>query len=559
MNIIVAKILLENLLNRVELQDDGSKQLTGVLTDAELEALQFAVAQLTSERREDTEASSESTQPTSASVLQQDRELELNLNTLSLPEPPNDVRLCLDFGTAMSKATLVHENDDTDIEEIHVLRLGVPGDQEEISEVMLISSVFIDGDGFLWFGKSAVNRSMIEGGDGTRQRLDNIKRSLSEEGHDDIVSKRFNPTNVEVTYGDMVLAYLMFLTWAVNRCLDDLGYPLNLPRRYAMPCLTGEKRRETSHRLKQLVGEAQILADTFGADLANGIPVVDFMAAVGNLRHCQRIFPFVAEGITEPLGVASSIVSWTNQVDSLILVIDVGAGTSDLSLYRLRIDPKEDINVAMEVEDSSRVLTEAGNHLDKILIELIIKKGGITSDNPRWENIRGALELEIRDHKETLFNEGSVFITLMNSTEVEIELNEFLEHNAVKSFGNNLKEIMVQILESIDESWVGWITANPKRKLAVALTGGGSELPMVRALAEGSISVNGKDIPVFRSKQFPDWLRELDENLEYDYPRVAVSLGGARKQMIKDGGTANITGGDVTSSAVLGGFYTKGN
>ena len=32
------------------------------------------------------------------------------------------------------------------------------------------------------------------------------------------------------------------------------------------------------------------------------------------------------------------------------------------------------------------------------------------------------------------------------------------------------------------------------------------------------------DVPVARSMPFPNWLRELDENLEFDYPRVAASL-----------------------------------
>ena len=140
---------------------------------------------------------------------------------LTSPEPPRNVRLCLDFGTAMSKATLVQDDADNESEEIHVLHLGVPGDQEEISEVMLISSVYIDNDGKLWFGKAAVDRSMVEGGDGSRQRLDNIKRRLSEEGWDEEVGPRFNPTSVPITNGDMVLAYLMFMTWTVNSCLED--------------------------------------------------------------------------------------------------------------------------------------------------------------------------------------------------------------------------------------------------------------------------------------------------------------------------------------------------
>ena len=561
MNINTAIVLLENLLDRVEIQEDGSKQITGVLTDAELKALRFALAKMIPDQPVSVDFPTDNTQPEVALVSPTNGEIELDISSLSLPKPSNDARLCLDFGTAMSKATLVQDNDDNESEEIHVLPLGVPGDQEEISEVMLISSVFIDNEGNLWFGNAAVEHSKDEGGNGTRQRLDNIKRRLSEGGWDEIVTKPFNPTDVEVIYGDMVLAYLMFMTWTVNSCLDELDYPLNLPRRYAMPCLTGERKREAVHRLKQLIGEAQVLADTFNIKLKDSIPisVTDFMAAVKRLRQNSWDYPFVAEDITEPLGVAGSMMNWKAPVDALIMVVDVGAGTSDLSLYRIRFDPESDQGVAFEVKDSSRVLTEAGNHLDRILIELIIRKSGITSDNPIWVNVRGELQLRIRDFKETLFNEESVYIPLMNGTEVDVNLMEFLKLKAVQSFGTDLRNKMIEILESIDQSWVDWIKADPRRYLTVALTGGGSELPMVKPLAEGSIRVNEMDVPVARSRQFPNWLRELDENLESDYPRVAVSLGGARKRLIQDKGTAAITGGDVTQTPVLGGYYQKGN
>ncbi|MBK5938930.1 hypothetical protein [Halochromatium roseum] len=585
MDSVEAKILLRNLLKRIKTQDDGSHQLPGVLTDAEVEALQLALGLF-----DDPVAPSipiavkPPVAPVSAPIspipafpgqegstpapVETPEELEppparpridLDLSALTRPSPPKNVRLCLDFGTAMSKATLVQDNDDTNSEDIHVLRLGVPGDQEEVSEVMLISSVYIDANGKLWFGKAAVDRSMVEGGDGSRQRLDNIKRRLSEEGWNEQVGPRLNPTDLAITYGDMVLAYLMFMTWAVNSCLEEIGYPWNLPRRFAMPCLPGEKGRETVHRLGRVVGEAQVLADTFYSTLKNGIALVEFLAAVEELRSKPRDYVYVAEDITEPLGVAGSILSWKTVVDMLILVVDVGAGTSDLSLYRVHFDPTSDKNVALEIKDSSRGLTEAGNHLDRMLIELIIKKSGMTSDDPMWVNVRSALELQIRDLKESLFNDEFIFVSLMNGTEVDIELSEFLELDAVAQFGANLRGAMVDILEAVDPSWINWILAHPSRRLVVALTGGGAELPMVKALAAGSIKVNGQHIPVAQALSFPNWLRKLDENLEADYPRIAVSLGGARRRLIQRGAAARITAGDVTQAPKLGGYYVKGN
>lgn len=584
MDLLEAKILFKNLLNRVETLPDGSKQLPGVITKDELEALNIALTILSTPPSDPTlsfvgkqpvslsPATSEPFVATPFKVAEESAKsvqsepvesqtqatFKLNLSVLTTPSPPEDIRLCLDFGTAMSKATLVQDNDDIESEEIHVLKLGVPGDQEEISEHMLVSSVYINNDGLLWFGKAAIDRSRMHSDDGTRQRLDNIKRRLSEDGWDEQVGTRFNPTNTPVSHGDMVLAYMMYMTWAVNCCLLDLGYPLNLPRRFAMPCLSGEKGRETVHRLKKVVGEAQILADTFHDRLKDGLPMSDFLNAVTELRKEPRVYSYVAEDITEPLGVAGSIISWKTPIDMLIMVVDIGAGTSDLSLYRINFNPNTGNNTAIEIEGSSRVLTEAGNYLDRTLIELIVKKSDVTSEDSMWVNIRGALELQIRDLKESLFNDEYVFVSLMNGKEVEINLDEFLQLESVRMFGENLRANMVDILESIDSSWIDWILTNPSRKLVVALTGGGADLPMVKALVEGEIQVNDSIVPVARALSFPTWLMELDENLETDYPRIAVSLGGARRRLMQKGYTARITAGDITQTPRLDGYFTRG-
>ena len=564
---VEVKILLRNLLKRIKTQDDGSHQLPGVLTDEEIEALRLAVELFGSQggHHDPVHAPIQAPyadRPQVAQVPDQaglKSRIELDLSSLTSPAPPKNARLCLDFGTAMSKATLVKDGDDDD-EEIHVLQLGVPGDQEDISPVMLISSIFIDSEGKLWFGKAAVDRSMLEGSDGSRQRMDNIKRRLSEDGWDEEVGSRFNPIkDLRVTYGDMVLAYLMFMTWAVNNRLEEMGYPWNLTRRFAMPCLTGEKRRETVRRLGRCVGEAQVLADTFYKSMKDGLPLGDFIAAVEELRRGPRKFDFVAEDITEPLGVAGAIMSWKKPVDMLMLVVDIGAGTSDLSLYRIHINMTEGNNTAIEFPDSAMVLTEAGNHLDQILIELIVSKSGITSADPMWVNVRGALQLEIRNYKESLFNDGYLFVNLLSGAEVEINLEEFLRIESVRKFGENLRKAATDILESVDQSWIKWILANPKRRLVVALTGGGAELPMVKELAEGSLRVGEFNVPVARALRFPPWLSEIDSNLEDDFSRIAVSLGGARHRLIERGPEVHITAGDGTQAPILEGYYTKGH
>lgn len=563
MNNIVATTLLRNWLNRIVAQSDGTRHLPGLVTEGEYQALKYAIGVIDS--LDGTSSSSSEAAETSPSVAEElkpsgaePRIHQLDMSILDMKASSPNARLCLDFGTAMSKATLVRDEPATDLEQISVLKLGIPGDQEQISETMLISSVYIDNAGLLWFGKAADDRSRTEEGEGRRQRLDNIKRRLSEDGLNDLLGPRLNPTGLGITYRDMILAYLTYFTWTVNSCLRELGYSRNVARRYAMPCLPGDKRREVSHELNTLIGQSQILADSFGNLISEGLPLTTFLSMANTLRGKKVTYPFVLDDLTEPLGVAGSLLSWKRPADMLMMVVDVGAGTSDLSLYRIALDPTRGVNSAVEVKGAARGITEAGNYLDRVLVELVMKRAGITTEHPRAIAIRGKLELDIRDLKETLFNEKSLLVVLDELEDIEIHLDEFLGLDAVVKFGESLQSAMQAILLEVDQSFVNWILANPRRYLIVAATGGGAKLPMVSKLTQGTIRVGDKTITVQPALPFPAWLNENYPELEEDYPRIAVSLGGARKRVIVESGAASVTAGDLIEPPQLDRYAVTG-
>lgn len=571
-----AKIILANLRERIEVGIDGKFRLEGVITQRELEALDFFILN-------DLPSSSPVTPPKPEPAVvvpivspivelpvpqlvqgpAAEESVALDLSTLSLPEADATYRVCLDFGTAMSKASFVHDNVDGEMEEIQVLKLGIPGDQEEIDEVMLVSSVFIDADGLLWFGQNAVKHAV----DGSGSRIDNIKRALSEGNLNVPVDTTYNPTSHPLTYKDIVLAYLTFFTWTIGYALEsDVEFPTvarNFRRRFAMPCFPRANARIVEGELKTLLGEAQILADTFGDQIHEGLSLDRFLSALKQLRSEKRDYSFIEGSITEPLGVAGSLLSWQSDHDSLALVVDIGAGTSDFSLYRLKVTVNDDGSIdkakttAGEVDGTARGITEAGNHLDKLLKGFVLQKAGVSGSHDKFQNISHALERDIRDYKESLFNSGSVYVPLYNGEAVDVSLIEFLALDEVKAFERSLRKTLVEILESADKEWINWIQANPSHNLTIVLTGGGATLPMARNLAEGTVTAHGKTISVAAARSFPEWLRASYPDLETPYPRIAVSLGGARRNVIRSMGVLKSTGFGG-GSPTLGSFQTKG-
>lgn len=580
---IEAKFLLTNLIDRLSLQDDGKYVVDGKLTAREVEALQMALSIL--------DGGSPTSQPTATTVpvqpprtlppipepnrepapepspepefepalspMSQAKRLDIKESVedlLTLTDAPENIRLCLDFGTAMSKATLVMDGeDDWDDEDIAVLELGKYGDDED--DYKLISAVYIDDDGKLWFGKDAEENCASDSPDGERQVMDNIKHWLSLGQVDETVDGQFNPTSISVKYADVILAYLTFLTWSVNEALEHLdqppgGYPRNLNRRFAMPCLSGAEFKEVKFRLERYLGEAQVLADVFYQDIRKGLSLERFVDAVKALREGGRHdYRFVREGITEPLGVAGTLLDYASEEPHhmVVMVMDIGAGTSDFSVYQMRVDPENNLSIALEADGSVDGVTEAGNHLDSTLMGLIYGKLGFDGENvpPR---VQWWLNRNIREFKEELFARGDLYRSY-EEYEFDTTLDEFLESKGVQDFKNSLDRKMVSILESIDADWISLIGTKVPY-LTIALTGGGAALPMVRELADREIMVRGKQIRVVPAKSFPQWLRDAHGELELDYPRIAVSLGGARKKLIKSGGSAKSTAGGLTGAAV---------
>lgn len=524
MEVEEARILLGNLIRRIE-KADGGYRLDGRLTEGEVCALEVGLAGL-GQRFETLEARPlVAAQPPAAAGI---GTVEVDRTALDA-DIPKGVRFCLDFGTAMSKATLV---DDTEGEErIHVLPLGSVVDQSK-HEYLLLSSVYVSDDGALLFGEAAEVRSHEEGLDGSRQRLDNIKRRMSEEGWNDNVSAEYNPTDLTVTYGDMVLAYLTYLTWVANECLRKLGYGV-LTRRFALPAFEGAKQREVDALLKKAIGRAQLLADTFGSELVRGVPLCRFMAGVRELEDGQQ-FRFVGQSLTEPAGVAGSMLSWRDVQQSLVLVVDIGAGTSDIGLYRLYASPTTGSGQFLEVEGSTRTLTQAGNYLDRVLMEHLVKTAGVL-DSSRERALRNRLSLRIRDYKESLFSDGEVSV-FEDDLEASVAYDEFVELPQVKRFTESLGEAMTGVLEAVDESWLDWVRAHPGRALAVMLTGGCAGLPFVRDLAGRTLVINERPVRTAAAQRRPVWLDELSlpAEAEVEYGRIAVSLGGARQRLMTE-------------------------
>ena len=517
-----AALLLKNLLARLDADAAADRpQFRGVVSDAEREALRELLGGVGASRSsppappvEALVEPPEATQPTETAEPPEEDAAEttlpavdLNLDALS-PDvsPPPEWVLCLDFGTAKSKAFAA--TDDEEDPELEPLAIGKDDEDRDESVYEVSSCVWIDDDGRLFVGSEAVNRGMNYGAEpATRRPLDSLKQEISQvdpaDGSAELQRKlpeEVDPTST-LTYADAVTIYLAYLTdLATGAVARRLGTRY-VRRRFTVPCWQSTQRDWAAELLGRSLLRAQLLADTFRDRWREGIPVEQVAHAVraaaehdGELTRLAAIesddVTDWARGTLEALGAASARMWRERSARDLMLVVDVGAGTTDLSLFWVVQHGAS--HRAFPIVDGNSGIRQAGDTLDRLLVEAVLRKAGLGVDEAGERARRGLRRKGVRQMKERLFQVGSLTETLVNDAEVTLSREEFIESEGVRGFEELIAEKIRKLLEGVHESWG---EAADEKGITLVLTGGGCDLPMITTLKDRSWRLRGHAVP----------------------------------------------------------------
>ena len=458
-------------------------------------------------------------------------EIQLVLDSVERNEAiDTNVLMCLDFGTAMSKAfAQVFPDKYLDLE------LGTEAGKQGYA---LPSSVFISDDGKAYFGFEAIDMSQNIGNSG-RERLDSIKGwlSLRREGNLDgdtcVLSKALNPTDYRLTEGDLIRIYLAYLTDIASQSLayHSVTNARYVKRRFARPCWDPSQAHWADNLMRTMMAEAQILADTFNGRWSGGIDVALLKSAIEQIKVLgKRPDYLISDGIPEPVAVAAGAIADSENMRDGFMVVDVGAGTTDFGLFvSTRKSDEEEVRV-FQVPASIQGLMQAGDKVDGMLRTFIARRESIDQTDTSGKLIVADLNRRIRALKEVLFKSGKLEYALADGTVGEVSLDEFLADETVKRFGVAVEAGFKKALEAVDETWLRWLAMDGVR-LHVVLAGGSSPLPMMQALTKGVIEVKGHRILREAVDPKPDWMQDMPDELLIVYPQLAVAIGGSAEFM----------------------------
>lgn len=475
---------------------------------------------------------------TAEAGIEPDLDFGINETAWSLSVPQSDgYVLSLDFGTAKSKAFAASVNGDPEDADLVELALGRRDNDLDGAVYTVASSVWISDDGLMYAGSAALRKSMQAGsvGNATRRRLDSVKQQLTlisvEQNLGSLkLEAEINPTNIDLSYEDAVCFYLAFLTDLAVSELAGRGHSRYIRRRFTIPAWRASQRAWAAPILAKLLVRAQVLADTFHGHWANGIPAATLKSvmAAAKLHETELLYLLdgyngqsgaFPNGLLEPLAAGSGRIMADRHARNLVLVVDVGAGTTDFSLFWSVQGAKG--RKAFPVEPCGDAVRVAGDILDEILLaELLRRADGGSGD---WMRKRFETEIRhggIRRMKETLFLTGRLDVTVADQS-VSIELPEFLNNDRVKRFSLTIEEAIRKFLCSVDSSW------QKADQALLVLTGGGASLPMIKDLVNKRWELGGRSISFKAAEAVPEAIQEFDADFQKEYPQLAVAIGGA--------------------------------
>ena len=507
----LARDLLENLLERA-----SSSSNQTFLTSKEVLALATILGSPL-EIKEVPNSSIDETLP--RPTVQPTHGISIELPIITAGEVQAGHTVCIDFGTSLSKAFACIDNGQL-IPELIALPIGdYPGSLNRLaapSEMMM-------HDDLIYFGHQA--REVFHDTESAPDRIiDSIKQymtlnaDVSNLGKVKVTEAR-DPARV-FFQRDVLLLYLSHLMRLVENALAEKGLSRNIRRRFAHPGWPESTREKNVAEMRKLMAEAVVLSRSLGDLFLGAVPIALARKALDDLKGLKGELPF--ELIDSPVREATAagagaILSTPERQRQGFVIVDVGAGTTDVAGCVCVNNPTWDKPRVFEVTSAADAIPTAGNVFDSALVKALLQKADLMSGSPEHGAAAAALNRAKRANKELLFNTGALSVRLPTGELVGMDVDEFLQSPPIQSFSERLAQMVTKAAQAVGGG----------SNLILVATGGGARLPMIERLAREGIIVEGKNLNLNVRSPAPEGLAAEYPEYVDPYPQIAVALGGA--------------------------------
>jgi molecular chaperone DnaK len=438
-------------------------------------------------------------------------------------------RICIDFGTALSKASIC-------LDPLLPLELGVRplaiGAVSGADQSLLTPSVlYVDG-GRLFFGPDALARARA-GVTANRDPLLSFKTALGAKNVPEALAMKIAPS-VDPTgtlrQRDALVLYLAYLDQLIREAIANAP---NMP-----PSAAHARRRYTSPVWRQGDGRDPVFEGIFNEAAAVSQKLGRlFLAPEGiSIAQCKDALDKAAQtpgdgrletGIFEPHAAAAACLAFTNAPTRFVLVFDMGAGTTDIAAFDF--DERTDPPSLTEIKEARQCSGLAGDEIDRVLIDLHVRKRG--AGRSRAEDLLNLRisRLAARELKRELFTTGKCALRIDGKTTI-VHAKDLFDDKAFRDFVSALGGTFARSLQTV----IARAETTGGGVVDVVLAGGGSHLPFLPDLVRQAAQLKPTQIRIRVGVLSPNCplYDGIDKSLGGVFSQLAMSIGGALVELM---------------------------
>lgn len=439
-------------------------------------------------------------------------------------------RICIDFGTALSKACIC-------LDPTLPLEVGVRpiplGLASEADHALLTPSVMFVDNGRMYFGPVAFAYAH-RGVSMNRDPLLSFKSVLGAKDVNAALAEKLPPSmdpSGTFRQRDALVLYLAYLDQLIREALRRVP---SLPQGAA-----DAKRRYTSPAWHRGGGVDQMFAIIFneGAAVSRKLGRLLLSPEGISIAQCRDALEKAAAapedgnldtGVFEPHAAAAAALAYTNSPTRFVFVFDMGAGTTDIAAFDFNEDAFPP--TLEEIQEARQSCHLAGDEIDRILVDLIMAKRG-QRNHEEDMRLKRTLKLHARAMKKVLFTEGKCTVKDGWKT-TTVRVQDLTEDEQFRSFVSKLGERVGQSLAIVANRARG--TATPM--IDVVLAGGGSHLGFIPELVRSVGVTAAQGVPLRIGPLSPANVlyANVDEYFVSVFPQIAMSVGGALVELMPE-------------------------
>lgn len=439
-------------------------------------------------------------------------------------------RICIDFGTALSKASIC-------LDPMLPIEMGVKplpiGAIARAEHPLLTPSVLYVDQGRLYFGPTALEHAR-RGVDAQRDPLLSFKTILGATDVNAALAQKLRPSmDPTGTFKarDALVLYLAYLDQLIREAIDLApnvpNMVANARRRYTSPVWRpGSGVDKTFEAIfNEAASVSQRLGQLFLAQ--EGISIAQCKDALDRAA-AQPGAGLMETGIFEPHAAAATALAFTNAPTRFVLVFDMGAGTVDMAAFEF--DESTEPPALSEIKEARQCSALAGDEIDRILIELYMRKRGGEKSREDELRLKRTAILSARDMKRELFATGKTSLKGGGWMATTVRAQELMEDPNFRTYLNALRQTVAASLARV----VARAEAVGAPVVDVVLAGGGARLPFMVDLVKSAGTLRPSNVQLRIGALSPanPLYSGVDASLRDIFPQIAMSVGGALVEMM---------------------------